>query len=122
MAFFCDVSSTAEFSFLFNSQGVYAFVVFPEGITGKTGLTQPFLEKKPVAGHLPAKRARQKVRVSGLKGVADMFPVKIKALANFIQVIAAEFFKQCIGDDPGQNSLGYDTGSGYCAGVAPLKA
>lgn len=119
---FFDVSSTAEFSFLFNSQGVYAFAVVSEGITGKIGVTQPSLEEKPAAGHLPAKRVRQKVRESGLKGVADILPVKVKPLADFIQVIAAELFKQGIGDDRCHNSFSDHTGSGNGAGVASFKS
>jgi hypothetical protein len=119
---FFNVSSKTELSFRINFQGFYAFVVVPVWITGKTGLTHPSLEEKPKTGRLPAKRVCQKVRGSGLKGVADILPVKVKALADFIQVITAEFFKQCICNDRGQNSLGYYTGSGYCAGVAPLKS
>ena len=73
-------------------------------------------------GHLLAKRGRQKVRGSAAKGVAESIPVKVKALEDFTEMIATKLFKQCIGDDRGQNSFDNHTGSGDGAGVAPLKA
>lgn len=73
-------------------------------------------------GHLLAKRGRQKVRGSGAKGVTEILPVEVKALDDFSEMIATKLFKQCIGDDRGQNRFGNHTGSGYGTGVAPFKA
>ena len=97
-------------------------MAFQPALQVKAVVTKPFFEINEQVGHLQAKRACQQVRGSGKKGVAESLPVKVKALEDFIQIIATKLFKQCIGDDRGKNRFGNHTGSGDGAGVAPLKA
>ena len=61
-------------------------------------------------------------KIQDAKGVAEILAVKVKALADFIKMIAAELFKQGVGDDRCYNGFGDHTCSRNCAGVAAFEA
>ena len=60
--------------------------------------------------------------VSGAKGVANGFPVKLKPFKNFINMIATELFKQCIGNNRGDDSFGNNPCCRDCTGITTFKA
>ncbi len=67
-------------------------------------------------------RKREFFKRSETKSTSDALTVEIKPLADFIKMVATELFKQGIGDNWSDNSLGDDPGGGNGTGVTAFKA